>query len=159
AWALWWLWWFRNRPQDHPHVNEAELAVIAEGRSTHEVLVSGGAPPAGARPGPLRGPVPWGMIFLGLAPVMLYAQQFFRAGANRFCDHGMPTYLQDAFRLDKARSAMLASLPQWVMVVGGLVGGVVSDAVLLRTGSRRAGRKLVALVSLLAAVGCYLLAW
>jgi ACS family glucarate transporter-like MFS transporter len=31
-WSVWFFWWFRNRPQEHPHVNAAELAVIADAR-------------------------------------------------------------------------------------------------------------------------------
>src|SRR5262249_31608101 len=113
-------------------------------------------------------------------------QQAFRAGANRFYDKWMPTFLEtgrleaeltveEKALLDSARekeakqsdeekptkeekalldrirkqAANLSSWPMYAGVVGGLVGGILADWVLKRTGSRRAGRKGVAIISLL----------
>ena len=58
-----------------------------------------------------------------------------------------------------ALAGILSSMPQWAGVVGGVVGGVLSDHVLRRTGSRRAARKGVALFALLGSVCCYLTAY
>ena len=76
-------------------------------------------------------------------------QQFFRSGANRFYDNWLPTYLQEARKCSKEWAANLSSWPQYAGVIGGIVGGLLSDWVLQRTGSRRAGRQWVAIGSLL----------
>jgi MFS family permease len=163
AWSVWFYWWFRNRPQDHPGVNQAELALLP-----HEQ-------PAAA-PDVRRGGsgVPWLLILTSVPLLLLFTQQAFRAGANRLFDSRLPTYFEEERlighdRLDSASkeerleakrtAATLASLPQWAGVIGGIVGGSLSDWVLRRTGSRRMARSGVAILSLLSSVGVYLLAW
>jgi ACS family glucarate transporter-like MFS transporter len=145
VWSAWFLWWFRDRPQDHPGVNPAELAVITEDSS----------PPARALPGR----IPWAVIFLNLSLVLLYVQQFCRAGSARFFDTWLVTYLQESRGLKVARAGVLASMPLWTGVVGGVVGGIISDAVLRRTHSRRAARQGVAVASLAGALLCYVIAY
>jgi sugar phosphate permease len=142
-WAFLFAVWFRNRPADHPGVNRAELDVIEANRSTAEksAVVS---PPAA-----------WTALFLSGALYCICLQQFFRAGANRFFDNWFATYLQEARGLDRDFANQLASLPQWVGVVGGLVGGVLSDYLLIRTGSRRLARQGVAVASLIVCLILY----
>lgn len=142
--------WFRDRPADHPGVNDAERAIIGPG--------------SGPTPGD-RGPIPWLAIFLSASLLLICAQQFFRAGANRFFDQWLSTYLQEnplkgIEDVDERRATanQLTSLPQYAGVVGGLIGGWLSDTVLRRTGSRRLGRKGVAVASLAGAVVCYVAA-
>jgi sugar phosphate permease len=141
VWALLFAVWFRNRPADHPGVNDAELAVIEAGRS-------------GAEKAALRRPVSWAILLSG-ALYLICLQQFFRAGANRFFDNWFTTYLQEARGLNRVFANQLASLPQWAGVVGGIVGGALSDYLLLRTGSRRVARQGVAVASLAACLGLY----
>jgi ACS family glucarate transporter-like MFS transporter len=158
-WAAWFAFWFRNRPQDHPGVNPAELALIEAGRAEKRPPPQVDDPPdVQVRAG---GPatVPWAAIFLSASLALLCLQQFGRAGANRFFDNWLPTYLQEGRGVSTRDAGLLASLPNWAGVVGGVVGGMISDAVLVRTGSRRAARKGVALASLLAGTLCYLLAY
>jgi ACS family D-galactonate transporter-like MFS transporter len=66
---------------------------------------------------------------------LLYTQQGFRAGANRLFDTWMPTYYETARGLTRERAADLTAMLQVGLVVGGLVGGMLSDYVLARTGS------------------------
>ncbi len=47
------------------------------------------------------------------------------------------------------------SLPLWAGVIGGMLGGTLSDYVLARTGSRRAARQGVAIGSLFLGLLCY----
>jgi sugar phosphate permease len=76
-------------------------------------------------------------------------QQGLRAGASRFYDNWLPTYLQEERDCSIERAANLSSWPQYAAVVGSLIGGLLSDWILRRTGSRRAGRQGVAIGSLL----------
>ncbi len=158
VWALWFAWWFRNRPRGHPAVNEAELALLdgdAPGVANEEKEAdrSIGQAPLMRTSSPLwllRVTVrPWLAIFLSWPLFLICIQQFCRAGANRFFDTWFVTFLHQARGVPVAEANLLASWPQWAGVVGGVVGGWVSDTVLSATGSRRAGRQGVAVASLL----------
>src|SRR5262249_20084850 len=152
-------WWFRNRPEEHPGVNPAELELLAKDRpvSKPTVKLSAGA-----------------MLLLlatSMPLILLCAQQFVRAAVNRLYDSRLPTYLEkeritDALltvaqeeiegqgrdrAFDHARKRLagrLASIPFWVGIIGGPVGGALSDFLLRRTGSRRVGRNGVAIGSI-----------
>jgi ACS family glucarate transporter-like MFS transporter len=144
--AAWFYWWFRNSPEQHPAVNQAERDLIATGR--------------GAVGEKMRA-VLWAVV-LSVPLWLICIQQFMRAGGNRFVDQWLSRYLQlvplrdfdETSRL--ALANQLASFPQYGGVVGGLIGGLISDWVLRRTGSRRAGRNGVAVVSLGLTVLAYL---
>ena len=147
-WAVWFAWWFRSRPADHPGVNGAERRLIAG------PLV----PPFVSVPAPrsIRRVVP---LFAILAVTLLCSQQACRAGANRLVDTLMPTYYEKDRGTSKKLAADLSGWLQIAGVVGGLVGGLLSDVVLRRTGSLRLARNGVALFSLFGSVVLYLVAY
>jgi MFS transporter, ACS family, D-galactonate transporter len=119
-WAVWFAWWFRSRPPDHPGVNEAERRLI-EGQSLPlpvldlepgPKIVSEQIEPSRERfadtgsvapsiPVPvfrsIRRTLP---LFAILAITLLCAQQACRAGANRLADVLMPTYYEKSGRMD-----------------------------------------------------------
>ena len=146
AWACWFAWWFRNDPRQHPGVNEAELSVI-------------GSPSPVSGPAPARASIPWLRLLGSSALWLICVQQFCRAGALRFFDHSLPTYLQKARGQSIEDANLWTSLPMWAGVIGGMFGGTLSDFVLTRTGSRRAARQAVAIGSLLLGVLCYSVAF
>lgn len=145
-WAVWFLWWFRDRPADHPRVNEAERAQLP-------------APSPEGSKGPSLAQVPWLMILASVPLILLCTQQAFRAGANRLFDSRLPTYLELERGLTARDAGLLASCPQWAGVVGGIFGGAISDYVLRRTGRRRLARNGVAILSLLSCCTVYVLAY
>lgn len=169
-WAAWFYWWFRNRPEDNPSVNSAEVALLAADR-----------PPP--KPAVKRSFAASLLLLATSAPlILLCTQQFFRAAANRLYDSRLPTYLErerigtdlltiseaeladkgEAKAYDDARKKLagrLASIPYWIGIVGGPVGGWLSDYLLRRTGSRRVGRNGVAIGSLAGAMLLYLAAY
>jgi ACS family glucarate transporter-like MFS transporter len=152
-WGMWFLVWFRGHPREKASVNKAELAVIAEGRPGYlEPEDRAGA----AVP---RSAIPWAAILLSSSLLMVYTQQAFRAGANRFYDNYLPTYYQEERGASVELAGLLTSLPLWAGVVGSMVGGALSDVVLRRTGSRGAARKGVAIGSLVAGSLCFLAAY
>jgi sugar phosphate permease len=144
--AAWFYWWFRNAPEQHASVNQAERDVIAAGR--------------GAAGEKTRTAL-WAVV-LSVPLWLICVQQFMRAGGNRFVDQWLSRYLQlvPLRELDvESRLAVanqLASFPQYGGVVGGLIGGLISDWILRRTGRRRAARNGVAIVSLGLTVLVYL---
>ena len=184
VWAAWFYWWFRDRPENHPSVNEAERELLAADK-----------PPDPPAPPPFRVSL---AAALALPLVLLYTQQAFRAAAPRVFDSRMmPTYCEGrlvtpegfaamaalplspatagqplagvlgglgpwwaegrpAHKAVVARAASLSAWPQWLGVVGGLVGGMLSDYVLRRTGSLRWARNGVALGSLFVCLAFYI---
>ncbi len=183
AWACWFAIWFRNRPQDHPKVNPAELAIISPPSSvdSRSQALLGNARREALLPDSIRKEgeaelrvqrsqaelgneeqadsgeqkavsIPWLAIFLSSALWLICIQQFCRAGALRFFDLWLPTYLQEARGLSREAANLWTSLPLWAGVIGGPIGGVLSDYVLARTLSRRAARQGVAIGTLLLAL-------
>ena len=75
------------------------------------------------------------MLFLSM-------QQFCRPGANRFFDTWYSTWLQDGRGLTVGEANLLTGLPLVMVVVGGVVGGWLSDLVFeaYRQPSRTGGR-------------------
>jgi sugar phosphate permease len=125
--------WFRNRPEEMKGVNAAERDLIESGRG-----------PAPARPEPL--PL---SRFLGSRNVwalcMLYG---FTGFAGNFFTSLSPVYLRDHRHLNKQEAAWLFALPLAAGTVSCVLGGVLSDWLIRRTGSRKWGRRLTGFVGL-----------
>lgn len=148
VWAAWFYWWFRDTPATHAGVNESERALIEAGRQ-----------PATAN----AATVALAAIALSLPLWLLCAQQSMRAGANRYLDQWLSTYLQEVplqhisdERERQATANHLTAFPLYIGVISGPIGGFLSDRILRRTGNRRMARNGVAAVSLGLAMICYL---
>lgn len=127
-WSIWFFWWFRDRPRDHTSVNAAERELIEEGvtiQSSDEV----------------RGPTPWWEMLTSLPLWGMNAQQFFRAGAFAFYLTWFPTFLQETRGVSPSASGVFATFPHITTLLGGIMGGFVSDWLLVRTGSLWASRQ------------------
>lgn len=189
AWAAWFVIWFRNRPQEHPAVNAAELAIISpqtingweetprdiaepderivahrDDVSTEKAEKPSGFLSRDAEISDLvqrvaKPSIPWLRIFTSSALWLICIQQFCRAGTMRFFDQWLPTYLQEVRGQSVESANFLTSLPLFAGIVGGLVGGVLSDFVLQRTRSRRAARQGVAIGGVLFGLCFYGLAY
>jgi len=128
-------------------VNRAELDLIA------------------VDPPPVKKATPvFALAFLVSLPLWLICiQQALRAGAMRFVDQWLPTYLEQVplagIADEHSRLAWanhLTSFPQYIGVFSGPIGGFVSDWILRRTGKRRLARNGVAIASLGLGVVCFL---
>ncbi len=141
-WAAWFWWWFRNTPREHAAVNEAERMRIESGRPQAVPVEDGkGAKPAAPS-------IPWLQLLSSPAMWCICGQQFFRAAGYMFFTSWFATYLQEGRGVTIIKSGFLTMLPLLAVVVGSMLGGAISDAVLKRTGSRRLARQGVAVVSL-----------
>ena len=121
--------WLRNRPEEMPQVNAAELKLITSGRAERKSAVSDRAPWKAM----LRSTNVWALCwmygFLG------YSGNFFLfLFAN---------YLQDYRHLDKETVKWLNIVPFACGVVACISGGYLSDLIARRSGDRRLGRRLV----------------
>jgi ACS family D-galactonate transporter-like MFS transporter len=127
-----------REPHESSRANQAELDYIAAGGG----LGGGG-----------------GRFVLSWATVraLLRQRQILGASIGQFCGNStlvffltwFPSYLATERGMDWIRSGFAASLPYIAASVGVLVGGVVSDGIIRRTGSATLGRKLPIITGLL----------
>jgi ACS family glucarate transporter-like MFS transporter len=149
AWAVWFYFWFRDRPEDHPGVNAGELAEL-RGPAVDAAL------PAAPHHDEA---VPWRVLLLSPAMAWICTQQFFRGAGYIFFSTWFATYLREARGVDIATAGWLTSLPLWANAVGCLAGGGLSDWLLVRTGSRRISRQGLAVVSQMSCAAFVLIAY
>ncbi|MDB5671392.1 MAG: transporter, family, D-galactonate transporter [Alphaproteobacteria bacterium] len=135
------IWYAAYRePQDSRLVNRAELDHIAAG---------GGLAHEGAK------------LAFSWANVrkLLSTRQIVGASIGQFCGNStlvffltwFPTYLATERHMDWLKSGFFAVLPYVAATVGVLMGGIVSDLLIRRTGSANLGRKLPIVAGLLLA--------
>lgn len=112
-----------------------------------------------ARRGPPTGIDPFGQTLARVAasPTMylLSAQHFFRAAAMALFFTWFPRFLQETRGVTQFESGVLAMWPGIGAVAGGVLGGIVSDAILRTTGNRRMSRQGIAVLGM---VACTILA-
>ena len=151
-WAVWFGYWFRDRPGQHRSVNQAELDLItgSPSASPQDADLPDARRPAGkANDAPTREPTPWGQMLSSRSMLWIGGQQFFRAAGYIFYASWFPDYLKETYKVSTTESGFLTSLPIMAVAVGSLLGGRVCDAVLQATGSRRMARQGVAFASMI----------
>ncbi|MCH9654460.1 MAG: MFS transporter [Planctomycetes bacterium] len=154
-WAVWFYYWFRDRPEKHSGVNRGELQLIhGQSKSLSEQTKEEDSSPV--EPGE---PTPWGKILTSFSMWMICGQQFFRAAGYIFYVTWFPRYLQETRGIKLSSSGILASLPLLSFVVGTALGGATVDWVLQRTQSRRWSRQGVAVTAMLGCAVCTLCAY
>lgn len=119
---------FRSSPSADPRVNDAERAIIEEGRI---------APAAGQ-----SRTLPWRTALANRTLRFLLVQQFLSAGADSFFSVFLGNYFMDAWRYD-VKKAGIQSLPLLGGALGGFVGAHLNDFAIRRLGDRRRGRQIV----------------
>ena len=134
--AAWFYIWFRDRPAEHPSVNDEERKSIEEGLDPTRALGERAA--AGS----------WRQHFADSRLALICGQQFFRAAGYIFYLTWFPTFLQEAHGLSISASGYLTSFPLLGVVAGSALGGLLTDWIFRRTGSQNISRRGVALVSL-----------
>jgi len=127
-----------REPHETSRANQAELDHIAAG---------GGLGSQGG-----RFALSWSAV-----RTLLRQRQILGASIGQFCGNStlvffltwFPSYLATERGMDWIRSGFAASLPYIAASVGVLVGGVISDGIIRRTGSATMGRKLPIITGLL----------
>jgi MFS transporter, ACS family, glucarate transporter len=129
AWCIWFALWFRNRPEEKPSVNQAELELIRRGAV--------GSQAAHAN-------IPWlkllrspNLWLLGIMYACLsYGFYFYMVD--------LPNFFDQQYNVEQ--TSVLSSLykggPLWMGAIGCIVGGILTDRFIRRTGRRRLGRSL-----------------
>jgi ACS family glucarate transporter-like MFS transporter len=130
--AFFWL-WFRNRPEEMRQLNSAERELISRNRPAVRLAT---------------GPAPWRELLTSPSVWGLCLMYGFVGFAGNFITNFLNVYLHDHRHLPDDTTAWLAGLPLAAGVVSCLSGGVTSDWLIQRLGSRKWGRRLVGCVVL-----------
>ena len=129
--CLFWT-FYRETPAFHPAVNEAELALLEEGRPKME------SNPAVAQ---IRGPFPWLALLTDRSIWCMCAFQWFTNYGWAFSLNSMSTYLKTVRGLPDDQNGRISSTALAMGLGGLLVGGLATDWCTRRYG-RRLGRML-----------------
>jgi MFS family permease len=125
-WAAAWFAWYRDRPEDHPAVNAAELEWIRQDQGDAE------SPPH-------RDRTPWGALLRSRNLYAICAMYFAFGYGLYFYFTWLPTYLIKQLGFSVLAGGLFASLPFVLAGFADLAGGWLTDY-LCRTRGLRAGR-------------------
>ena len=145
-WAAIWYWYYRDRPEDHRKVNDAELAIIHErGGDVRGALKARSAHGAdGVK-------VPWRVLLRSRNMWVICLMYFCYVYTFWIYLSWLPTYLVESRGFSILASGMFAGLPLFAGAITNTLGGWVSDRLIPRRGLRFA-RRSVAMVGFIAGV-------
>jgi MFS transporter, ACS family, glucarate transporter len=136
AWCIVFWFWFRNTPEEHPSVNEAERDFINEGRTPHTGHAG----------------VPWGKILRSKNLRYMCLMYMVTNFCWYFMMYFLPGVLRGQFKEyattdgGKLLVALIAGSPMLVGMAGCIIGGVLTDRYVRRTGDRKWGRRIYAMI-------------
>ncbi len=133
-WSVVFLLYYRNRPEEHGSVNEAEL-----------IQIRGRNPDGSIRQLNSERPiVPWKAIFTsGNMWAISLAYGCFFYGTYFFLSW-YPTYLREYRHITLQALGLIGSLPLFAGMAGDVAGGALTDLLLRRTGNAKLARRMVA---------------
>lgn len=131
VWVLVWVWYFRDEPKSHPGITPEELAILPTN-------------PPGPRPS-----TPLGALFGRMWPVTL--TYFCYGWILRLYLNWIPSFFLNSYKIDLKNAAFYSSAVFFAGVVGDTLGGVLSDAILHRTGNVRLARLSIVLLGFVGA--------
>jgi MFS transporter, ACS family, glucarate transporter len=136
AWCAVFWWWFRDRPDQNPSVNSAELALIRAGMQLKAASHHAG--------------VPWRRI-LGSGNLWFLCAAYFCSSYGWYFNITyLPDYLEKVYGInrvtDRVSAGLLTGAPLLCGSLACLVGGVLTDTFIRRTGNRKWGRRLFGVV-------------
>ena len=132
---------FRDHPREHPRTNEAERALLDEGREGQPVR----RPPQS---------FPWKAV---LTSRSLWFASLYQLTTNIgwvFLINSLPVYLKDVKHMSDAANGQVSSSALFLGIVGLPLGGMLTDYWSKRYGTRL-GRLLPLVFTRIVAVGCY----
>lgn len=153
VWCVFFYFWFRDRPEQMPGVNQAELALIQEGTADEHTTE--------------KIQVPWGKL-LRSGNLWILCMMYFCAGYGWYFNiTWLPGYIKDyfgqttggeKFTEDYWRVSLMVGAPLLLGSVACLLGGILSDSFIRRTGNRKMGRRLFGVAGHGLTAVCYFLA-
>jgi MFS family permease len=100
------------------------------------------------KPAAAQTAVDWVRVFTSLPLWLLCGQQFFRAAAMMFFQTWFPTFLRESRGVSLISSGWLTTCVGLGALLGGLLGGLFSDWLLVQTGNRRLSRQGIAIAGM-----------
>jgi MFS family permease len=138
-WAAAWWRWFHEDPRQHPGINAAELAALSAADPGRRIAY---------------GPVPWRRLVPRMTPMMI---GYFCQGLTGWLYvTWMPSLLSKNYGLELKKSSLFYAGTLLCAMVAELLGGVVTDHLLRRTGSLLIARSLLIATSWVLAVASLL---
>ena len=140
-WSIVYYLIYRNRPEQHPGVNQAELAHI-RGRSEEGAVDA-------SKPASKKAKVPWGIILRSPNTWFLSVGYGTYNYSMYFFVYWLPSYLVEHHHVSIKSMGFLASVPLFSGAIGGVLGGALTDFVYKKTRNLRNARRIVCVMSLL----------
>jgi sugar phosphate permease len=135
AWAVAWVWYFRNDPGDHTGITTAELELL---------------PNYALRKVQKKAPVPWLRLTRRMLPVTVV---YFCYGWTLWLYLAwIPLFFLHSYQLDLKSSSLFSGGVFFAGVLGDALGGVVSDWILRKTADLNKARRNPVVVSYLCSV-------
>ena len=133
VWCVFFYRWYRDRPQEHPSVNAAELELLKH---------------VSARAGS-HGDVPWRRLLSNRSLWLLWAQYFCYVFTWYFYITWLPTYLQEFRGQTPAAAAALSIFPLFFGGFGSLASGLTAGRLARALGGVARARRITAASGLL----------
>lgn len=143
AWSVGYYLLVRSRPSEHPWVNEAERRLI-EGDP-------GDAADAKTESKPTKRGLNWYRLARMARSLTMWGicgQAFFRAAGYIILVTWFPAFLEKGFGVTREEAGLMSMAPTAAVIVGTMLGGVIVDGLLQRTGSKWISRCGVAMTAL-----------
>ena len=131
------IYFFRNRPEDHPWANQAEVD-----------LVTGDDPEMSDATGTR---LKWAQLLRSGNMWMFYVQQFTSAFADNIYTNWIPLFLLVVKGADVKSAGWMAALPLVGGAVGGMLGGMLQNRLIAKGCSRRWSRSWIGMIGKLLA--------
>jgi len=125
-WCVAWRRWFRDLPEEHPAVNEAELKLIRAGRKDQELEESQR--------------IPWKTLLTSANLAFICLMYFAYGYGLYFYITWLPTYLLEARGFSVGSTKWLAAAPWMVSAPAFWIGGWTTDWLARRTGNLKLAR-------------------
>jgi len=140
-WCAAFAMWFRNRPQEHPGVNAAEIELVGAHDVDHSETHS----------------VPWKALLTNRSLIALCASYSLINYGWGFNITYLAGYLKERYGVADTDllGAIYKGAPLWVGAAGCLFGGVAVNAASRWLGDRARGRRATCMAALLMCAGCW----
>ncbi len=146
-WCVCFSLWFHDHPDEHPSVNQAERDLIRDQGETEDHGHAG---------------VPWGRLLRSGNLWLLCLMYFCASYGWYFNITYLPGFLKEQFGVDQNnpawgywKTSLLQGAPLLFGSLACLVGGLLTDAFIRRTGDRKWGRRLFGVVGHGVCAVCY----
>jgi ACS family glucarate transporter-like MFS transporter len=147
TWCVLFFFWFRDRPDQKTSVNQAELSLIRAGEGPHD---------DGHKS------IPWGRMVRSPTLWALCLMYFAASYGWYFNITWLPGYLKDQHGVTAATTgfwttSFMTGAPLLFGSLACLIGGLLTDSFIRRTGNKKWGRRLFGIVGHGVCAVCYLL--